>query len=63
LVESPAEIDFVDLKNNDYQLKSASPAVDKGVDVSTFIDISQDMLGTSRPQGNAIDVGAIEFKQ
>lgn len=63
LAESPAEIGFVDLKNNDYQLKSASPAVDKGVDVSTFIDISQDMLGTSRPQGNAIDVGAIEFKQ
>ena len=51
---------FQNLGENNYQLKSNSPAKDYGKDVSQF-GIVQDFNGVSRPQGTAYDAGAFEF--
>lgn len=42
----------------DFQLVATSPAIDAGV---TLPYVSNDFLGTSRPQGVAYDIGAFEF--
>jgi parallel beta helix pectate lyase-like protein len=42
----------------DFQLVTGSPAIDAGV---TLPYVTNDFLGTSRPQGAAYDIGAFEF--
>jgi hypothetical protein len=39
-------------------LTSGSPAIDAGLTIS---DVTNDYAGTSRPQGSAYDIGALEF--
>lgn len=41
-----------------YALQATSPAKDAGVTIASF---STDILGTSRPQGSAWDIGAYEY--
>jgi parallel beta-helix repeat protein len=41
----------------DFRLQSSSPAVNKGVSLT---DVKNDILGVSRPQGGAYDIGAYE---
>ncbi|MBI2676542.1 MAG: right-handed parallel beta-helix repeat-containing protein, partial [Candidatus Yanofskybacteria bacterium] len=48
---------FVDAANNDFHLKSNSPAIDAGTAISGF---NYDKDGTTRPQGTAWDIGAYE---
>ncbi len=52
---------FVNVGNKDFRLQAASPAMDKGRDVSG-LGINKDALNVSRPQGGAFDAGAFEFK-
>ena len=51
---------FTDYSNGDFSLKSGSPLIDAGTDLSAVMD-SVDIIGTSRPQGDAWDVGAFEY--
>ncbi|MFC1748784.1 choice-of-anchor Q domain-containing protein [Pseudomonadota bacterium] len=63
---------FVDAANDDYQLQSASPAIDSGSDTSAS-GIEDDLNGTARPQdgdgmgaggtgdGSDYDIGAYEY--
>ena len=46
---------------NDFHLASNSSAIDNGRDVFS-LGVTTDFDGVSRPQGNAFDVGAYEFK-
>ncbi len=55
-----AEVKFRDPANKDYHLQSDSPAVEAGLDVSSFA-ITADRTGTIRPYGNAYEIGAYEF--
>jgi hypothetical protein len=48
---------FVDPEDQDYHLRSGSPAIDNG----TNAGISEDIDGDSRPQGVGFDIGADEF--
>lgn len=50
---------FVDAANNDFRLSATSPALDAG---STAPDqySAKDILGTDRPQGAGVDIGAYE---
>lgn len=52
------DVGFVDSGNNDFRLRSDSPAIDKADSATapTF-----DVLGFSRPQGAGYDQGAFEF--
>lgn len=43
---------------NDYRLAANSPATDRGVSLT---DVTNDILGSMRPQGPAPDIGAYEF--
>jgi hypothetical protein len=55
----PGQEPFVDIKGLDFRLKPGSIPIDKGKDMgSTY---AYDIDGTSRPQGNAWDVGAYEY--
>ncbi len=49
---------FVDLENGNLQLKSTSPAIDKGTSNGAP---KTDFKGTLRPQGNGYDIGAYEY--
>ncbi len=49
---------FVDPANNNYHLLSTSPAVNAG---TTLTDVTDDIEGTSRPQGTAYDCGCYEY--
>ena len=51
---------FVNPAEGDYRLRPGSAATDKG---TSDEDAVLDMLGTSRPQGQAFDVGAYERSQ
>jgi len=53
-----AENLFSDLTNNDFSLTANSPARDVG---SASGYPAADIVGTSRPQGVAVDIGAYEF--
>ena len=53
---------FVNFSNNNLNLKSDSPAIDAGINLSEF-NINDDILGVMRPQGNAFDLGAYEYLQ
>ncbi|MHC4712243.1 MAG: putative Ig domain-containing protein [Planctomycetota bacterium] len=48
---------FEDPANYDYHLKTGSPAIDGG---TTLSDVTDDIEGTSRPQGSAYDIGCYE---
>lgn len=54
--ETDAEL-FDDAANHDYHLDDSSGAVDGG---TTLNDVSDDIDGVSRPQGNAYDMGCYE---
>ena len=66
VVENP---NFVDVANSDFSLQSNSAAINKGIPSKVYdqfmelygIDISCDMMGTSRPQGAQWDIGAVEY--
>jgi len=49
---------FVDAPNNNYHLKSTSPAINAG---TTLTDVTDDIEGTSRPQLGAYDCGCYEY--
>jgi len=49
---------FVDPANHIYQLKSGSPAIDAGVNLSP--DVVADINGLARPQRTAYDIGCYE---
>ena len=51
---------FTDYSNGDFSLKSGSPLIDAGTDLSAVMD-SVDIIGTSRPQGDYWDIGAFEY--
>lgn len=42
---------------SDFRLQSSSPAINAG----TNVGLIQDYNGTTLPQGNGVDIGAIEF--
>ncbi len=48
----------VDAANDDYHLKATGPAVNAG---TTLTDVTDDIEGTSRPQGTAYDIGCYEY--
>jgi len=48
---------FVDPANNNYHLKSGSPAANAG---TTLSEVTTDLLGVTRPQGSAYDIGCYE---
>jgi hypothetical protein len=50
---------FVDPAHQNYQLKAASPAIDAGL---YLLDVKTDILGVTRPQGLAYDIGSYEAK-
>ena len=52
-----ADPGFVDAEGGDLHLGAGSPAVDQGVAMPGLVD---DVEGTTRPQGAAVDVGAYE---
>lgn len=49
---------FTDLEKDDYRLATRSPAIDRG---ATLQAVAQDLVGTTRPQGTASDIGAYEL--
>jgi len=49
---------FEDAEAGDFRLKTGSPCIDSGIDVS---EETTDIQGTPRPFGGAIDMGAYEF--
>jgi hypothetical protein len=57
IVDEPASF-FVDFAGRDFRLKKGSPALDAG---SPDLAPETDMLGTTRPQGRAVDLGAYEY--
>ena len=50
---------FKDVSNKNYELKRNSVAIDHGMALDA---VSQDLLGTQRPQGQGYDIGAYEYK-
>jgi len=54
-----AEPVFVDPDNNDFHLKSNSPGIDAGADLSDLVPF--DIEGNKRPQGKGYDIGAYEY--
>lgn len=56
-VASDADL-FANAGTGDLSLRAGSPAIDQGVaDTAPLVDV----VGTARPQGGAIDIGAYEF--
>jgi hypothetical protein len=52
---------FVDAAHNNYALSaSATNAIDQGMTLGSPYNV--DILGVSRPQGAAYDIGAYEFQ-
>jgi hypothetical protein len=54
---------FADPSAWDYHLTADSAAINKGVDVSAMPLCSHDIDGNPRPQGDAPDIGADEFRE
>jgi hypothetical protein len=50
---------FVNPAGNDYRLTTGSPAIDAGTNLSP--DVVADIVGTTRPQRTAYDIGAYEM--
>jgi hypothetical protein len=58
LIVTDAASVFTDFRRNDLSLKKGSPAIDAGaLELAPKVDI----IGTHRPQGAAVDIGAYEF--
>jgi hypothetical protein len=57
IVATPPTL-FVNVAGNDYHLGSTSPARDAG---ASLAGVTEDLEGTSRPQGPAADIGAYEL--
>lgn len=53
---------FINPSLNNFQLQSASPAINAGTSSVSSI-ISKDFLGISRPQGSGYDIGAFEYDE
>lgn len=53
-------VNFVDKANRDFRLKKTSGCIDKGLETDL---VNDDFLGTSRPQGDGIDIGAYEYEE
>ncbi|HEV8083368.1 MAG TPA: choice-of-anchor Q domain-containing protein, partial [Chitinophagaceae bacterium] len=53
---------FFNSNLNDYHILSTSPAIDKGLNASSY-GITTDYDGISRPQGAAFDAGAFEYNK
>jgi hypothetical protein len=51
---------FVGAGSNNLQLKQTSPCINRGRNVSSIV--TRDLLGVTRPQGSAHDLGAYEFQ-
>ena len=49
---------LVDAEGRDLHLREGSPAIDQGVEID---GLTSDYEGTTRPQGQGIDMGAFEF--
>jgi len=54
-----ANPNFANVAAANFQLQEGSPCVDAGKDVSSVVSL--DLLGASRPQGLAFDIGAFEW--
>jgi len=52
-----ADPQFTDPANSNFQLKTTSPAVDRGIDSGLLVDF----MGNPRPQGNGFDIGIFEL--
>ena len=50
---------FVNPQNGDYRLQAGSPAIDAGYNLSNLV--TNDFVGTLRPQGAGYDIGAYEY--
>lgn len=59
---SGADPRFVDLFGRDLHLKSGSPAINKGINLS-FSGFSDDKDGFARPKESGWDIGAYEFRK
>lgn len=62
LTSSTADHKFVDPVNGDFRLQEGSDAVDTGTNL-TSEGVTVDLLGVSRPQGTAFDIGAYELTE
>lgn len=51
---------FVDALNDDFRLSGLSPAIDAGMDVTSY-NIISDYDGNARPVNNGYDIGAFEY--
>jgi len=51
---------FTDYANDDYSLVSGGSCIDNGTDLSAS-GVTDDIIGTSRPQNSIYDIGAFEF--
>ncbi|MHC4712317.1 MAG: putative Ig domain-containing protein [Planctomycetota bacterium] len=58
ITSTPSSL-FTDAGNDDYTLKSGSPAIDAG---TTLNDITDDIDGLGRPQGSYYDIGCYEYE-
>ena len=54
---SVSDTAFADSRRHDYRLAERSPAIDAGVAIDA---VRTDRVGTARPQGSTVDVGAFE---
>jgi hypothetical protein len=57
VVDDPTSV-FVDFAARDLRLRKGSPPIDVG---SSELAPEIDIVGTSRPQGRAVDIGAYEY--
>ncbi len=55
-----ADPDYMDPVNSNLMLKPSSPAIDGGIDLSSW-GIANDHDGAIRPQGTGFDIGAYEY--
>ncbi len=53
---------FMDAENGKLRLKSGSPLIDAGVDITCELGVIFDFKEDPRPTGNATDIGAFEFQ-
>ena len=51
---------FIDVTNNDFHLRSISPLIDAGINLTKVMN---DCDGVSRPKGPRFDIGAFEFAE